>query len=417
MISFGNHRKDKSKDLSFFIQTERLAYNLVPFYHTKAFFIYILQNVRFAVKIISVKTKKEQAMAKVIVGMSGGVDSAVAAYLLKQQGYEVIGVTLRTWQSDTGEDSRCCEIDDARAIARQIGIPYYAFNCLMDFDEKIVQPFINDYINGVTPNPCVLCNREIKWARLQYYAKVLEADYIATGHYAFIKKLENGRYTVQKAEHADKDQAYMLYRLTQDQLKNTLMPLGGFSKAEVREIAKKAGIAVADKPDSQDICFIIDGDYADFIQTHAAAPLPGEGNFVDEDGNILGTHKGIIHYTVGQRKGLGIALGRPAYVKKINPEKNEVVLSDAAGTACTQIICKDLNFMGIDPPKEGEMFECTVKVRYRHAGDTAVVEKTGQDEVKITFKTPVRFAAPGQSAVFYDDTGCVMAGGVITDIL
>lgn len=356
-------------------------------------------------------------MAKVIVGMSGGVDSAVAAYLLKQQGYEVIGVTLRTWQSDTGEDSRCCEIDDARAIARQIGIPYYAFNCLRDFDEKIVQPFINDYINGVTPNPCVLCNREIKWARLQYYAKVLEADYIATGHYAFIKKLENGRYTIQKAEHAEKDQAYMLYRLTQDQLKNTLMPLGGFSKAEVREIAKKAGIAVADKPDSQDICFIIDGDYADFIQTHATAPLPGEGNFVDEDGNILGTHKGIIHYTVGQRKGLGIALGRPAYIKKINPEKNEIVLATGENIVCKSLICKDLNFMSTQPPEKGEQTECTVKVRYRHAGESATLEMMDGGRAQITFAAPVRHAAPGQSAVFYDSDGCVIGGGIIERIL
>ena len=356
-------------------------------------------------------------MAKVIVGMSGGVDSAVAAYLLKQQGYEVIGVTLRTWQSDTGEDSRCCEIDDARAIARQIGISYYAFNCLRDFDEKIVQPFINGYINGVTPNPCVLCNREIKWARLQYYAKVLGADYIATGHYAFIKQLEGGRYTVKMAEHEGKDQAYMLYRLTQDQLKNTLMPLGALSKDEVRDIAKKAGITVADKPDSQDICFIPSGNYTDFIQTHAAAPLPGEGNFVDEDGKVLGKHKGIIYYTVGQRKGLGIALGAPAYIKKIDPAKNEIVLCRADDTNCSALICKDLNFMSIKPPKKGEKIECTVKVRYRHAGQSATVETLGEDRVKITFNSPVRYAAPGQSAVFYDSDGCVIGGGIIAEIL
>ncbi|MBQ9427996.1 MAG: tRNA 2-thiouridine(34) synthase MnmA, partial [Clostridia bacterium] len=259
-------------------------------------------------------------MAKVIVGMSGGVDSAVAAYLLKEAGYDVIGVTLRTWQSETGEDSRCCEIDDARQIARHIGIPYYAFSCVEDFEGRIIRSFIDDYLHGMTPNPCVLCNREIKWERLEYYAKVLDAEYIATGHYALIKKLDNGRYTVAKAAHDEKDQAYMLYRLSQEQLKNTLMPLGGLSKPEVREIAKAAGIPVASKPDSQDICFILDGNYADFIRSHTDAPLPGEGNFVDEDGNVLGRHKGIIHYTVGQRKGLGIALGRPAYVKKINAE-------------------------------------------------------------------------------------------------
>ena len=355
-------------------------------------------------------------MAKVIVGMSGGVDSAVAAYLLKQQGYEVIGVTLRTWQSDTGEDSRCCEIDDARAIARQIGIPYYAFGCLKDFEEKIVKSFIDGYFNGVTPNPCVLCNREIKWKRLLYYANVLQADYIATGHYAFIKKLDNGRYTVQTAAHAEKDQAYMLYRLSQEQLARTLMPLGGMTKQEVREIAKKAGITVANKPDSQDICFITDGDYAGFIQAHAAAPLKGEGNFVDENGNVLGKHKGIIYYTVGQRKGLGIALGRPAYVKKIDPRKNEITLS-VNEIACGELICKDLNFMSIPQPRVGEAFECTVKVRYRHAGQTATVKTIGEDRVKVTFALPVLYAAPGQSAVFYDRDGCVIGGGIIDEIL
>ncbi|MCR4616272.1 MAG: tRNA 2-thiouridine(34) synthase MnmA [Clostridiales bacterium] len=356
-------------------------------------------------------------MPKVIVGMSGGVDSAAAAYLLKQAGYDVIGVTLRTWLSPEGEEGRCCEIDDARQTARTIGIPYHVFNCISDFDDKVIKPFISDYLHGFTPNPCVVCNREIKWERLLYYANVLEADYVATGHYASVIRLENGRYTVRKAVHSEKDQTYMLYRLTQEQLKNTLMPLGEYSKQEVRSIAEKAGIQVASKPDSQEICFVTDGDYTDFIRDHTDAELPGEGNFVDEQGNVLGKHKGIIHYTVGQRKKLGIALGRPAYIKKICANSNEIVLSTADDIYCRTVICKDLNFMGISEPEEGEGFRCQVKARYRHPGQYARVEKIGEDLCRILFEEPVRSAAPGQSAVFYDENDCLIGGGVISEVL
>ncbi|MBR4255632.1 MAG: tRNA 2-thiouridine(34) synthase MnmA [Clostridia bacterium] len=356
------------------------------------------------------------AKPKVIVGMSGGVDSAVAAYLLKRDGYDVIGVTLRTWQSGDGQESRCCEIDDAREVARIIGIPYYVFNCLDDFECKVIKPFIDDYINGMTPNPCVICNREIKWARLLYYAKLFEADYVATGHYAKIIKLDNGRYTVKKADHADKDQTYMLYRLSQEQLSKTLMPLGGYSKQEVRQIAEKAGLKVASKPDSQEICFVIDGDYADFIEKQTDK-IPGEGNFVDEQGKVLGKHKGIIHYTVGQRKGLGIALGKPAHIKKIDPATNEIVLSTSEDMGCRQIICGSLNFTGIETPSVSEKLCYHVKVRYRHPGQTAALEMTDDGKMKITFDKPVKLAAPGQSAVFYDGNDCLIGGGIITDII
>lgn len=356
-------------------------------------------------------------MAKVIVGMSGGVDSAVAAYLLKQAGYEVVGVTLRTWQSADGQESRCCEIDDARETARIIGIPYHVFNCTFDFRDKVVRPFIDDYLHGMTPNPCVICNRAIKWERLLYHANVLQADLVATGHYASVVRLENGRYTVKKALHAEKDQTYMLYRLSQEQLERTLMPLGRYSKAEVREIAEKAGIQVARKPDSQEICFVTEGHYADFIREHADREIPGEGNFVDESGKVLGRHKGIIHYTVGQRKGLGIALGSPAYIKKICPDTNEIVLCTARETGSRGILVKDLNFMGIPEPKPGETLRLQVKVRYHHPGQYALLEKAGEDRLKVTFEEPVRSAAPGQSAVFYDEDGCVAGGGIISDVL
>lgn len=354
-------------------------------------------------------------MAKVIVGLSGGVDSAVAALLLRQEGYEVVGVTLRTWQSADGQESRCCEIDDARETARILGIPYHVFNCTSDFETRVVRPFIDDYIHGLTPNPCVICNRAIKWDRLLYYADLLQADYVATGHYASVVRLDNGRCTVRKALHAEKDQTYMLYRLTQEQLARTLMPLGKFSKQEVRDLAAQAGIPVAAKPDSQEICFVTDGGYADFIREHAEAELPGEGNFVDENGKILGRHKGIIHYTVGQRKGLGVALGVPAYIKKICAEKNEIVLGTADETGCAEILCRSLNFVSI--PALDAPLRCQVKIRYHHPGQPAVLEAAGEDRLKITFDAPVRSAAPGQSAVFYDDSGCLIGGGIIADAL
>ncbi|MBO4356397.1 MAG: tRNA 2-thiouridine(34) synthase MnmA [Clostridia bacterium] len=357
-------------------------------------------------------------MERVIVGLSGGVDSAVAALLLKRAGYDVIGVTLRTLGSgEDGQESRCCEIDDAREIAGAIGIPYYPFNCISDFERLITKPFVEDYIRGLTPNPCIICNRLIKWEKMLYYAKVLKADKIATGHYAFVVKLDNGRYTVKRALHSEKDQTYMLYRLTQDQLASTLMPLGNLSKQEVRKIATEAGLPVASKPDSQEICFVTGKDYADYIENHAERPLPGEGNFVDENGNVLGRHKGIIHYTVGQRKGLGIALGHPAYVRKIDAAKNEIVLGSEDGRYCRSLICKDLNFLSIEGIESGDSLRCDVRVRYHHAGQSAVVENCGPGKARVTFDSPVKYAAPGQSAVFYDSDGCIIGGGFIEEVI
>ena len=209
----------------------------------------------------------------------------------------------------------------------------------------------------------------------------------------------------------------MLYRLTQDQLARTLMPLGDYSKQEVRKIAEEAGIQVASKPDSQEICFVTDGNYADFIRDHEEGAVPGEGNYVDEAGNILGRHKGIIHYTVGQRKGLGVAFGHPMYIKEIRADRNEIVLSGYEQTYCKAIVCKDLNFMSIPEPEEGETVRCQVKVRYRHSGQYAQLEKIGEDRFKVSFDEPVRFAAPGQSAVFYDEKNCLLGGGIIEKVI
>ena len=354
-------------------------------------------------------------MSKVIVGMSGGVDSAVTAFLLKEAGYEVTGITLRSWVGSDGTESRCCEIDDARRVARKLDIPYYAFNCFSDFAEHVTGPFIRSYISGQTPNPCILCNRYVKWERMMYWAKVLKADFVSTGHYSSVVKLPKGRYSVKRGLHSEKDQSYMLYRLTQEQLAATIMPLGDMSKQEVRDIAERAGIPVASKRDSQEICFVPDGDYAGYILENTDVPVQGEGWFVDEDGNRLGTHKGIIHYTVGQRKGLGLAMGHPVYVKKICPDTNEVVVADDQALYSRTVICEDICFMGIPDMTEGERMECEVKVRYHHSPQPAVIEKTGTDRITVMFRDPVRAPAPGQSAVFYDEDGCVIGGGVIRE--
>ena len=351
-------------------------------------------------------------MSKVIVGMSGGVDSAVAAYLLKEQGYEVIGVTLRVWD-DNGEEGRCCEIDDARRSSQIIGIRYYPHNCTSLFGSCVVEPFVKAYLEGLTPNPCIECNRHVKWAKLMELMKVYEADYVATGHYAYVEKLPNGRYSARTADQASKDQTYMLYKLTQEQLAHTLMPLGKYTKDEVRNIARRAGLPCAGKEDSQEICFVTDGRYSDFIEEHAASTVPGEGNFVDEEGNVLGRHKGIHHYTVGQRKGLGIALGFPAYVTRINPEANEVVLGIESDLLSDSFTCRDVNFMSIEEPSEGTLVPCLVKARYHQKPMKATLQMLSEGHVRVIPESPLKSVCPGQSAVFYDDKGYVIGGGII----
>ena len=352
-------------------------------------------------------------MERVVVGMSGGVDSAVAAYILKQQGYEVIGFTIRTWDESGVASSRCCEIDDARAVADRLGIEFHVKNCADDFRRHVTEPFVDDYINGITPNPCIVCNRAVKWARMIEMADLTGARYVATGHYASVVRLDNGRYTVRMASGVQKDQTYMLYTLTQEQLSRTLMPLGELSKEEVRDMARKAALTVADKPDSQEICFVPDDDHASYIEKVCEKPLPGEGNFVDDDGRILGRHAGIYRYTVGQRKGLGLSLGHPVYVRKIDRERNEVVISDNTELYDNIVRCRNAAFMSILPPQAGESFKCLARIRYRHMPQEAVCRITGSDTFELHFDEPVRAAAPGQSAVMYDCDRNVAGGGII----
>lgn len=343
---------------------------------------------------------------KVIVGLSGGVDSSVAAYTLLQQGYEVIGVTMHVW----GNMEENMAVKDAKKVADHLGIPHYVIDFTKEFKQNVVDYFIEEYMNGRTPNPCNKCNRFVKWEALLDRAKDFGAEYVATGHYARIKTLENGRLVVMNSATAVKDQTYALNQLTQEQLLHTIMPIGQYSKDEIRQLAKDAGIPVADKPDSQDICFIPDGDYKAFLEKYANRKLPTEGNFVNEEGIVLGKHKGITHYTVGQRKGLGIALGKPVFVSAIRPETNEVVISDTGDVFSRELLCNKLNFMAVEDLTEPT--EVIAKIRYAHKGSPCTIEKIDEDTVKCTFHEDVRAITPGQSVVFYQND-YVFGGGTI----
>lgn len=355
------------------------------------------------------------AKKKVVVGLSGGVDSSVAAWLLKQQGYEVIGVTMQIWQEEAREfqeeNGGCCglsAVDDARRVAQILDIPYYVMNFRKEFKERVIDYFTGEYLEGRTPNPCIACNRYVKWESLLKRSLDIGADYIATGHYARVEQLPNGRYAIRNSVTAKKDQTYALYNLTQEQLSRTLMPVGDYTKDEIRRMAEEAGLPVAHKKDSQEICFVPDDDYAGFIEKHTGKKTE-KGNYVLKDGSVIGQHQGIIHYTIGQRKGLNLAMGHPVFVTEIRPKSNEVVIGESEDLFVHSLLCDRVNFMAIEKLEEGK--NLTAKIRYNHPGAPCILEDAGEGKVKVTFTEPQRAITPGQAVVFYQ--GEYVAGGGI----
>ncbi len=352
-------------------------------------------------------------MKKAIIAMSGGVDSSVAAYLMKKSGFDCIGVTMKLYDNEDINISRektCCSLDDiedARAVSNRLGIPYYVFNFKDEFREKVIDKFIATYENGGTPNPCIDCNRYLKFARLFDKMKELGYDFVVTGHYARVEE-KDGRFLLKKGLDESKDQSYVLYSLTQEQLAYIRFPLGEYSKTDIRKIAEEQGFVNARKKDSQDICFVPDGDYASFIEKYTGKVYP-EGDFVDIHGNPIGRHQGIIRYTNGQRKGLGVAFGQPMYVSGKNIEKNTVTLSTNEELFSSELTAYDFNWI---VPKPDEEIKCSAKVRYNMKEQSATAFVNQDGTVTVRFDSPQRAITKGQSVVLYDgDT--VLGGGTI----
>ncbi len=352
--------------------------------------------------------------------MSGGVDSSVAAALLIDEGYEVIGLTMRLWDGETisGKhmDGTCCSasaVEDAKYVCYKLGIDHHVMDFRREFEENVIDYFVDEYKSGRTPNPCIACNKFLKFDAMLKKAELLGADYVATGHYAKVEFDEKtGRYLLKRALSCAKDQTYALYSLNQEQLSKTLMPLGRLENKETtRAIAEERGLITAKKPDSMEICFVPDKDYAGFIERRTGdGDIPG--SFVDEQGNILGQHRGIVHYTVGQRKGLGVTFGKPMFVLRIDAEKNEIVLGEKGTEFSDTLIADKLNFIPFD--KLTEPIRVAAKVRYSAKEAEATVEPVENGRVRVTFDVPQRAITPGQAVVFYEIGGdSVVGGGVI----
>ena len=348
--------------------------------------------------------------------MSGGVDSSVSALLMKQAGYECVGCTMRLFENDMiGEDllKTCCsrkDTDDARAVAESMGMPFYVFHYENLFREELIEPFVRSYEEGRTPNPCIECNRIFKFGRLFERMEKLGLDCVVTGHYARIERdPQSGRMLLKKGLDATKDQSYVLYTMTQKQLENTRFPLGTRTKEEVRRIAEANGFVNAKKHDSQDICFVPDGDYAGFMERFRGATYPA-GDFVDRAGHVLGRHKGTIRYTVGQRRGLGIPAEHPLYVLEVRPEENVVVLGQNEDLFRRELFADHVNLISV--PEITEPMRVSAKIRYRHKEQPATVYGEADGRIRVVFDEPQRAITPGQAVVLYQDD-VVVGGGVI----
>ncbi len=337
-----------------------------------------------------------------LVALSGGVDSSAAACILKEQGYDILGATMRL--SDYAADCTAA----GRAVAEKLSIPFHIFDFTAEFDKLVLSDFAESYLSGKTPNPCVRCNRFIKWPLMLEKCDELGVDCLVSGHYARLEE-KDGKYLLKKGKDKSKDQSYMLYNMTQDMLKRVLFPVGEFTKDEIREIARKNGLFTADKKDSQDICFVPDGDYVSFLESYTQKPL-NAGVFVDKNGKILGENKGIAAYTIGQRKGLGIALGKPQFVVEKDAENGRVTLSDEADLFTDTLFAESFNFISGEVPTKP--ITVTAKTRYSAKEETATVYPPEKDKIKVVFKSPQRAVTSGQSVVFYDgDT--LLGGGII----
>lgn len=357
---------------------------------------------------------------KVLVAMSGGIDSTVTALMLHKEGYEVVGITMKTWDYATsgtsGKETGCCNLDsfnDARAAAVEHGFPHFILDIRDEFGGAVIENFVDEYLAGRTPNPCVMCNTHIKWRALLKRADALKCDFIATGHYGNIVKAANGRYTIRKGSDGLKDQSYVLWGLDQELLSRTLMPLGVYKKTEIRQMAFDFGYPeLSKKAESYEICFVPDNDYRGFLKRNVDGleEKVAGGWFVDKSGKKLGQHKGYPFYTIGQRKGLDIALGKPAYVTAIDPDTNLVVLGDEDDLQQQTMLVSKMNMMKYAEINDG--MRATIKIRYKDAGSEGTLYNEDNGLIRVVFDQPVKSIAPGQSAVFYEDDE-VIAGGII----
>ncbi len=347
---------------------------------------------------------------KVLVAMSGGVDSSAAAALLLEQGYEVAGATMQIWPKGETENNPSLNeaVNDARTVAKKLGIEHFVFDLSREFSEKVIAPFIDDYLNGRTPNPCVFCNKQMKFGLFLDKALEMGYDFIATGHYAKIKKDSDG-YHLMHSAFDSKDQTYVLYNMTQHVLEHLILPVGDMDKSEIRKYAEIAGIEVANKPDSQEICFVPDDDYAKYILEHSDY-TDKKGNFIDINGDVIGEHMGIIHYTVGQRKGLGVAFGEPRYVVEVDAKDNRVMLGKNEDTFSSSLIAEKVNFVSGNLPCEAIKVEAKIRYGAKSTTATVIPEKNGL--FRVDFDSPVRAVTAGQSVVFYNGDE-VLGGGII----